>query len=164
MMGLGLYVAQTLGVEQRLVQELLLLDLRGGTSVNIFPEVETLILRTKAIRLALTAIDYGDEEVADYASFMDFFITSLIHEFRPYCFAFYRNEGKPLRDLVTESGRLTIETLLYGAIEVALMAHENGMSIDWSYVRRVLDVELQLPPIYFFPSGFGPLQELADCA
>lgn len=151
-------------------QELLLkLELVGGSTgegTTIFPLVERRLRRSSKVQRVISEIrDPFGCCMDDFRSFMDFFVAALFPEAQPLIFAFYRGEGLPLREQVTDAGRHSIEIFMLGAVEAALMAHDSHLGISWRWLRRALDVLAhELPPVRVYAMGITPLVELADCS
>jgi hypothetical protein len=143
-------------------EQILGLSLVGGTSASIFPEVEKAISSSKSAQRALVAVRKGPE-LDLFASFMDYLLCSIIPEITSFCFAYYAGKGLPLRDQITAEGRDSLETLLLGALEAALLFWNNNAEVDWDQMGSLLKT-LGIPKIKLYAMGPGALDELAEAA
>lgn len=145
------------------------LDLVGGSTGegdSIFPLVERRLLRsTKAQRVLSQIEDPRECGIDEFRSFMDFFVAAIFPEVVPLMKAFYVDEGLPLREQITDQGRFSIEIFLLAAVEAAIMAHDEHLSFDWTWLRKTVDILThELPPVRIYAMGVTPLVEIADCA
>jgi len=159
-------LSMSICVTQTLVLQLELVGGSTGDSETIFPLVEKRLRSSSKAQRALAEIaEPRDHSYESYRSFMDFLVGTIWPEARPLIFNFYDDIGLPLRKQITEVGRSSMECFLLGAVEAAELAYENHLTIDWSWMRRVLSfLTHELPPVRVYATGLTPLIEVADCA
>lgn len=159
-------LSMSIRVSQGLILHLNLVGGSTGESETIFPLVEERIHKSTKAQLAFAAIEEPRDCGYDcYRSFMDFLVGSIWPEAQPLIFRFYDDAGLPLRRQITETGRASMEIFLLGAMEAALLAYDNHLTIDWAWMRRVLSfLTHDLPTVRVYANGVTPLIEVADCA
>jgi hypothetical protein len=120
------------------------LEICGGATESIFPEVETMLFAGTKYQKALKYIARF-KDMKRYRSVIDFLFCELHTEFRKKCFKFYDEEGPALKET------LTLEEIdIYGkklifAIEVAYKQFKKDKEIirNWSVYKGYLFEEMK---------------------
>ena len=119
-------------MDARICQEL---QLTGGATQTIFPEVEALLQASSDIQHALDYV--ASRKRADrYESVMDFLFCELYPEWRPACFRFYLNREAPLRERITMAQRTVYAWELCQALNVAYKIFCEKRKLSWGSFRE----------------------------
>lgn len=129
-MSLSLYARLT--VSQRMLLDL---DLFGGATESIFPEVERFLEADSDHQKALQWIA-KNKDSSRYRSVMDFIVCETFPEWRSACFRYYAGSGVLLRDEITMDQRdqyaWKLMEMVYGAYKA--FCEERWMS--WGHLRE----------------------------
>jgi len=117
------------------------LDLEGGFSKTIFPQVETL-LQTEGFLQALKFVSKRKKKDS-YNSWIDFLFVNLFFEYYQPCKRFYNGIGKPLKFCITEDQRVYYEKVMVHALQVAVLLRSAQKYTPWSYFSSVVKQSLK---------------------
>ena len=114
------------------------LQLVGGATKSIFPQVEALLLTGNYAQ----ALDYfaGRKNQKRYLSLMDFFFCELNPEYRYSCRRYYAGMGKPLRELLDTTELMEHNRRLLVALEVAIQGYKEKQQADWGWYRSEVEM------------------------
>ena len=135
-MNLGLSLSQRVVQEPRL--QLDLLAVSGGATRTIFPLVEKWLQETTDHWNALRVISKRKVD-SGFHSVVDFILVSVCPAYRQGCFAYYAEEGPPLREIATERERRYLERRLLAFLEVAYAAFVSKRRLSWEAAVAVVD-------------------------
>lgn len=110
------------------------LQLCGGMTESIFPQVEAWLLVETDHQKALLVLDDKDCRL-NYHSMMDFLFCELFPAYKKICKKFYDGNGKPLRDLISVQEVLLYNDVLLKALEVAYKLFRAARVVSWSSYR-----------------------------
>ena len=112
------------------------LDLTGGHTDTIFPEVEALLKSTEYQK----ALDYvAKRKNADkYESVMDFIFCELFPKWRTKCFRYYlsRKPKDRLKNQISEARRTLYAWTMLQALHIAYAAFCEDRKLSWSGLRQ----------------------------
>jgi hypothetical protein len=77
-----------------------------SAATSIFPEVEEFLMSSSELQDAVFATLPSHVDMDRYRSMMDLLFCSVCPEYRWDCILFYRNQGPPLREYMSEEKRL----------------------------------------------------------
>lgn len=121
----------SLQMECKLVQAL---QLAGGATESIFPQVEAVLLNDTEYQKALEFVG-SMKDKSRYHSTMDFFFCELVPEYRKKCFLFYDDKGKQLKDILTIQEIVYYGKLLLKALEIAYEMYCEKRETSWTKFR-----------------------------
>lgn len=117
-------------------QQLLDLDLFGGATESIFPEVEAYLQADHDHQKAIQWVAQR-KDASRYKSVLDFLFCETFPEWRSVCFRFYVGSGEQLRHVITMPQRLVFAWTLLQMIEHAYAAFSEQRWISWGHLREV---------------------------
>lgn len=118
------------------------MELVGGATTSIFPEAEALLLENKSYWRAIKFVlpPWKVNRAKKYKSVMDFLLCELYPEWRSSCFRFYRDDGPPLKELLTPEQVVAYGRRLVKALEVARDLFRKKQRRSWNNYRRQVQV------------------------
>ena len=110
----------------------LAVELCGGATSSIFPQVEALLLSDTNAQAALRFVSEG-KKVDSYRSMMDFLFCETFREYRTRCQRFYAGEGPSLSEILSSDlpQWRYYNRVLLAAIHFATVVARRGSSIPW---------------------------------
>jgi hypothetical protein len=112
------------------------LQITGGATESIFPEVENLLFSGDYYK-ALAHVA-ARKSMDKYRSVMDFLFCELHQEWRSACQRFYSGQGQPLRELISETERQFFNNRLLTALNIAHEEYMLQCHISWGqYCEKV---------------------------
>jgi hypothetical protein len=124
----------TMGMDMRAMRTLSQIQVHEPMTASIFPQIDAMLEQTE-YQKAVGFFPKGRYRVGRYASVLDFLFSELF-DMQDYCFAFYREEGAPLRDILTPSQRAWCEHVLDGALRIAKAAMESDRRREWGWFKE----------------------------
>jgi len=110
------------------------LELVGGSTESIFPEVEAFLQASSDHQNALDWV--ASRKKADrYRSVVDFLFCELYPEHRGACFRFYLSGDQPFRELITMAQRSMYAWEMLQALRIAYGAFCDKRRLSWSAFR-----------------------------
>jgi len=106
----------------------------GGVTGSIFPEVEAYFDADSDRRKGLEYVA-ARKDMDRYHSVMDFLFCESFTQHRAACLRFYDDEGKPLRDLISEEKRAEYAAHLLYIVEQAHAWYSEKRRQSWSAFR-----------------------------
>jgi hypothetical protein len=108
------------------------LEVFGGATQSIFPQVEVILLGSTDYQQALKFVA-ARKKMNSYHSMVDFLFCELHPEWRMACRRFYAGNGPQLKDQITPEQLVEFNGRLLKAIEVAhdLFCEQHRKSWDW---------------------------------
>lgn len=113
-------------------------SLSGGTTDSVFPAIEAWLEADSDRWKAFTRIR-GRKSAERYQSVMDFLLCEVIPQYRKACFAFYNDDGHPLRDLATHAELRSIEARLMLFLVVSYEAFCQKRRMSWRQAVELVD-------------------------
>ena len=123
---MGIYLRITVAQVQ-----LLDLDLFGGATESIFPEVEAYLQADHDHQKAIEWVAKR-KDPSRYRSVMDFLFCETFPEYKFHCFKFYRDGGDQLRHIITVPERTYYAWHLLQMIEAAYRAYSDKRQLTWA--------------------------------
>ena len=110
----------------------------GGATQSIFPEVDALLVGSTAEYQHALLYVAARKRMSDYRSMVDFLFCELHPKWKLSCRSFYQGAGSQLRELIDEDERVSYNTRMLKALEVALQLHNEKRCESWGwYVQQV---------------------------
>lgn len=122
------------------------LEIVGGMSETVFPKAEVMLEELEYQRaIAHLSRNCG---YMNYQSFMDFILCEIFIEFKPYCRAYYKDEGPCLSELVDRDVLDAYDEVLSSLVlQAALELYKGSTICSWTklrgFVRRTLGINSQ---------------------
>ncbi len=107
------------------------LEVCGGMTESIFPEVETWLLEASDHQEALKYVA-SRKNMNRYRSMVDFLFCEIYTEYRSSCFWFYKKGEGRLGDFVSKEHLAEYERVMLLALKIALEAYLNKESMNWN--------------------------------
>ncbi len=118
------------------------LNLVGGATDSIFPEVEALLLDSSDHQYALEFISTGKIALKRYRSVIDFLFCELHFGWRPACLRFYQDKGPALREMIPPEKWAQCNKRMLKALEVAYKLFHEKRQLLWSDYCKCIEEEL----------------------
>lgn len=108
------------------------LQIVGGATTSIFPQVEAMLLGNSDYQRALEYVAVR-KKMSRYLSMVDFLFCELHPEWRIACRRFYAGNGPQLKDQITLEQLVSYNERLLKAVEIAhnLFCKQRRKSWDW---------------------------------
>lgn len=141
-MSLGLRLNLTVAQAQEQDQlQLCDLDLTGGITQSIFPEVEAFLQAESDHQHAIEWLARKKTNVGKYRSVMDFLFCETFPEWKLRCFRFYLSGKEQLRFQITVAERLYYTWHLLRIVVFAYQAYNEKRQVSWGFVRYLVRSE-----------------------
>lgn len=111
----------------------------GGITLSVFQKSESWLLESSNHQEVIQKVGHP-RRAKRYQSLMDFLFCELFVKFRKPCFAFYEEEGPPLRDIITKEEIETYDGSLLRIFHLAYDLCNTEKKLSW---KRVLELETQ---------------------
>jgi len=111
------------------------LEIRGGITESVFPEVEAWLSVSSEHQNALQYIAIR-KKVIRYTSMMDFLFCEIFTGYRAACFRYYLNKASMLKDMVTDEEIVYFNRVLLKAMEIAYKAFSDQRQLSWANFRN----------------------------
>lgn len=128
-----------LETRQALVQAL---ELVGGATDSIFPEVEALLSANTDYQEALKYVA-SRKKMERYQSVIDFLFCELHPEWKTACRRFYEGQGPQLKDMITPAQHAASSARMLKALEVARELHEEHRRKTWGWYCDQVEIALR---------------------
>jgi hypothetical protein len=114
------------------------LELVGGATESIFPQVEALLIGSKEYQYAL---EYATNRKSAkwYNSVVDFLFCELHPEWRIPCRRYYAGNGPMLKDMITTEQLLMFNARMLKALEVAYDLFCERRQGSWGWYRQQVE-------------------------
>jgi hypothetical protein len=119
-------------IDLKLCQEL---QLTGGDTETIFPEVEALLQSSSDIQHALDLVAKR-KNAHKYRSVMDFLFCEMYPEWKSHCFRYYLDGKEAVRHVLTMAQRQVYAWELCQALNVAYKAFCEKRALSWASFRE----------------------------
>ncbi len=110
------------------------LQLVGGATESIFPQVEAMLLGDGDYQDALEFVA-ARKKMSSYRSMIDFLFCELHPEWRMKCRAFYNGNGPQLKDQISVEQLMEFNARLFKALEVAHKLFTEKRCKSWVWYR-----------------------------
>lgn len=125
----------SLTARQEITVELALkLDLVGGMTDSIFPEIEMWLQVATDRQRALEWVA-ARKRMDRYESVMDFLFCETFEHFRSVCLAYYKRTGPQLKETITVAQRERFARTLLVVLQIAYDAFCAERRVTWGWTR-----------------------------
>lgn len=114
------------------------LQLTGGATETVFPQVEALLLNDREYQKALEYVA-ARKKHDRYESLMDFLFCELHPTYRFACWRYYAGNGPQLKELLTPEQLLAYNDRLLRALEVAITLFKEQRCKSWGLYRQEVE-------------------------
>ena len=119
------------------------LQLSGGATESIFPQVEALLLANTDYQKALECVA-ARKQMERYRSVIDFLFCELHPQWRRACFRFYLGGGQQLKDILRPEQLVEYSDRMLKSLEIACDLFREDRCKSWKQfsceVAAILDV------------------------
>jgi len=112
------------------------LQICGGMTQTIFPQVEALLLNGTEYQKSLEFVG-SRKNIDRYNSLMDFFFCEIFDEYKVDCFKYYNDTEKnpKLKDIITLEQLVIFNNTLLKALEISQKFLEEKRRMSWLKFR-----------------------------
>ena len=125
----------SLGTQVALVQSLQLI---GGATDSIFPQVEALLQSTQEDYQAALECVAARKNMGRYHSVVDFMFCELHPEWQLSCRKYYAGMGPQLKDQITPAQLVEFNHRLIIGLDIALSHLKEKRKINWGWYKKLV--------------------------
>ncbi len=123
------------------------IDPTGGASQTAFPDVERWIMDSSENRNALEHV-LQNHDLTLFRSLVDYVTCLVFPELKPMCMAFYRNMGRPIKEVLTEQQQPIAEKMIVQSLAYSVMVYEafyQRIALPYTWQEFIKKLRAEIP-------------------